>query len=435
LIGRGWAALGRLLGALALAAGLAASAPASAAAVGMADTAAAAAPTDGEMPAGLARAIASLTRYAPQKQIHSDTGAPNADIGRTPGSACEVMRVLMRAARKYPRSGLAAKIVELADWVVSLQSREAGAPYLGGVPSTPDLPDSAGHYYYAIDAAFCGDAMFAAHALVKDPRYLKSALAFADFLIAMHRGPGRVKPAGPAGLCEFVIGDDQPAWNCDTYVRSLVALPVLARATALTHKTRYAEAAASVRAMLVPGLQGAWEYASAPSPSDCDAGDCMVRWHRVQGPHREPDWFVYGDTLAYGLRALFEYEGPSPTVRSLYAEFSGYRSSAPAAKAYDGRIAFAGYMKPATREPDDASAYYDLVTLGILHNLRRTIAPEDFAIADRQLRGRALAASLRSWQLPFDLRPDTSPFIDLTAIANLAEAWLLPPADQGAPVQ
>ena len=377
------------------------------------------------MPAALTDAIAALMEQAPRKQIDPRTGDVNREIGRTPGAACEVIRFFSRVLTLYPqRDDIRGKLIALSNWVVGLQSHDAGTQWFGGVPSMPDLPGVAAHYYYTIDAAFCGNAMFAAYRVTRDHRYRRAAYRFADFLLAMHRGPDRPAAAsGVTGFCEFVIAGQPGVWNCDNYVKSMLALPVLAQAARLKPDDSYAKAAAEARAFLVPGLAGAWEYASAASVRSCAVGDCVPQWQRVPGPRKERNWFVYGDTLAYGIRALFEYEGPSDTVRRLYTEFSTYQGKGSSA-AYDGRIAFAGYMKPASREPDPESAYYDLVTLGILHPVRRAIAAADFRIADRQLRDRMLVAASRSWKMDFEKRAETEQFIDISTIANLAEAYL-----------
>jgi hypothetical protein len=375
----------------------------------------------------LDEAIALLLRYSPNKQINPQTGAGNPAIGKTPATACEVVRLFaLVLVDDGSRDDARAKLAFLSDWVVRLQEKRTETPWYGGVPSTPDLPGVAARYFYSIDAALCGQAMFAAYEATQQSKYLVSAIRFADFLVAMHVGLSvNVPKASPAGFCEFVVAGSTPAWNCDTYVKSLLALPVLAQAALVSHQDRYARVASEARAFLVPGLEGAWEYATHDVARHCRKRPCRVTWRRIAGPHNEPDWFVYGDTLAYGIRGLFDYEGPSVTVRALYGEFSTYYGQATSTGAYDGRIAFAGYMRPGIRAPDEASAYYDLVTLGILHKVRQVIAPADFLIADHQLRTQALAAAGRSWKLGFDLRSQTEAYIDLTTITSLAEAYLL----------
>lgn len=381
----------------------------------------------------LAPIRASVLRHAPYKQVAPQNGEPNRKIGRAPGSACEVIRFLAALVRSDSFDSEAmTKAKTLADWVIGLQETAEDTPSFGGVPSTPDLPAPANRYYYAIDAGFCGAAMFALHDQTKDDRHLKSGLRFADFLVQMHSGSGRpyARPAGePDGFCEFVVNaDSAPAWNCDRHVKNLAALPVLHRAAALTGKSQYDAAAKSARAFLVEGLSGAWEHADAKALADCPRASCQGVWRRVQGPKGQPDHFTYGDTLAYALRGLFEYEGPSPTVRILYDRFAGYRGRDSRTRAYDGRIAFAGYMHPASASPDPFSAYYDLVTLGIVHGLRRSVRPDHYALADKVLRQRLASVPQLPWKMEFDLSVPDGELVDLTTLANLGEAMLLPAA-------
>lgn len=376
---------------------------------------------------------AFVLQHAPYKQVEPRTGAPNKEIGRTPGSACEVIRFLAALARRDRFDTEAIdKANELAGWVISLQDTRSASPTYGGVPSTPDLPEPASRYFYAIDAGFCGAAMFELHDLTKDERYRQAGLRFADFLVHMQSGRGRpyARSSGaPDGFCEFIVNaGPEPAWNCDRHVKTLSALPVLRRATALSGKAHYEEAAKSARELLVEGLTGAWEYAKAAQLAQCRDSTCPKAWRRVAGPNGERDYFVYGDTLAYALRGLFEYEGPSPTVRMLYDRFAGYSGKDSKTRQYDGRIAFAGYMRPASASPDPFSAYYDVVTLGILHGLRRAVRPDHYAIADKVLRSRLVSAAQLSWKTEFDLSLPKGEFVDLTTLANLGEALVLPAA-------
>jgi hypothetical protein len=376
---------------------------------------------------------AFVLRHAPYKQVDPQTGNPNKNIGRTPGSACEVIRFLAVLARTDPSDSEArTKAEELARWVISLQDARSGSPTNGGVPSTPDLPAPANRYYYTIDAAFCGNAMFALYDLSKDDRYRQSGLRFADFLVRMQSGPGRpyARPAGaPDGFCEFIVNSGPtPAWNCDRHVKALIALPVLRQAAILSGKPHYEASARSAREFLVEGLSGAWEYAEAAVLAQCRERACPQAWRRVKGPKGEPDTYVYGDTLAYGLRGLFESEGPSLTVRTLYDQFAGYKGKDAKTRQYDGRIAFAGYMHPASASPDPSSAYYDLVTLGILHGVRLAVRPDHHAVADRVLRSKLATAAQLSWKMNFDLSLPRGEFVDLTTLANLGEALVGPAA-------
>ena len=391
------------------------------------EPAGAAQPSTSPADSTLGQVVQFLVLHAPKKQVDPKTGAANPKIGRTPGSACEVVRFLAKALQHNPSNSAAAdKMRRLADWVRSLQSMDRSRPRYGGVPSTPDLPRPANTYYYAIDAAFCSDAMFRLHELTGEDRYLKSAIAFAEFLLSMHAGPEKQRSGTANGFCEYVVDDGiKAAWNCRRYVKLLIALAPLAKAGKLTKQRRYDDAAHSARSFLVPGLSGAWEYAEVGGQAGCSGRTCAPAWRRVQGPQKQPDMFVYGDTLAYALRGLLEHEGLSSDVRTLYDQFAGFTGKGPKSRAYDGRIAFAGYMQPGTRSPDEFSAYYDLVTLGLLHELRRTYRKEHFDVANAVLAKISSSPSQLSWKMTFDLVVPPDDYVDLTTLANLGEALLL----------
>lgn len=364
-----------------------------------------------------------LVAHSPKKQVAVDNGMANPAIGRTPGSACEVIRFLTKYVKIYGADNTAEnKLRELADWVVGLQSAERGRPRYGGVPSTPDLPAPSNTYYYAIDAALCGDAMYRAHEVTGREQYLKSAVAFSDFLVTMHTGPGKQSESTKeTGFCEYVVDDGvNKAWNCRRYVKVLLALPTLRKAASVTKRQHYDVVARSSRKFLVAGLAGAWEYAE-----ECGSRACTPTWRRVQGPQKQPDFFVYGDTLAYALRGLFEFEGLTQDVRSLYDRYAGFAGKDQKTRAYDGRIAFAGYIHPASKSPDEFSAYYDLVTLGILHELRRAHRKDHFEAAEKALTKIVASASKLSWKMNFDLSVPASDYVDLTTLANLGEALLV----------
>jgi hypothetical protein len=316
-------------------------------------------------------------------------------------------------------------MIELGDWILSIQENDAHQLHFGAVPSTPDLAPPSNRYFYTIDAAFCGEAMFELARITQERRFMTSALGFATFLVHMSEGPApRLSTARPGGFCEFIVASGPPIWNCNRYVKNLVALPFLRAMTRHTGDARYEAVAYSAREFLLPGLEGAWEYAEA-NPS-CAARNCTPVWRRIQGPYREPDMFVYGDTLAYALRGLFEYEGLSPDVRRLYAGFSSFKGTGPRTLLYDGRIAFPGYVRPALKAPDEFSAYYDTVTLGLLHRLRRAFSADHFSAADSVLLNRIARTPHVTWRMDMGLEIPQRGWADLSTLASLGEAALTP---------
>lgn len=363
-----------------------------------------------------------IVQHAPQKQLDRQTFIANAEIGRTPGAACESARYLANLVDRGRASEAAKrKLTELLDWIVQLQATDSGKPWKGGVPSTPDLPGAGSSYYYAIDAALCGEAVFRAHAVLGTPALLDSGIGFAEFLVKMQTGPGLPRDrVGNRGFCEFVVRGTAPAWNCASYTKLLIGLVVLKHAYEATGRHEFQAAAARARNFLLPGMTGAWEFADACK----GAANCKPSWHRIAGPHHEKDYFVYGDTLAYGLRGLFLYEGASATVRSLYQDYTTYTGAGPKTAAYDPTLGFAGYLVPSQKTADEFSAYYDLVTVGILNEVKRAVAPGDFRKSTALLQSRGLEAAGLSWRLEMDQSIRPTRFIDITTIANVGDALL-----------
>lgn len=381
-------------------------------------------PGDGALASDNATAVSrireAIITHAPYKQWDIRTGAGDQSIGRTPGAACEAIRFLAQDAAVNGSHASRAAAIRLSDWIVSLQEASRHLPVAGGVPSTPDLPAPANTYHYAIDAAFCAEAMMDMAGLTADRRYTRSALDFGGFLLAMMRDENgmRLRNATDSGLCEAVLQSSSaiPAWNCRRYTKSLMALPVLARLHSLRPNRGYRAAAAQIRKTLMPGLEGFWEYAEGPVR--------QAQWRRIQGSHGEPDHFVYGDTLAYGLQGLFRFEGDSLDVRRVYQRIMEIRSRTPDTSGFDPLIALPGYITAQDAAPDPLSAYYDVVTSGLLHPVRMGLAPDDARNSAGALRKIVLAAPQLTWRVNFSLRPPAEEIADISTLSASGLALL-----------
>jgi hypothetical protein len=377
----------------------------------------------------LADGIANMImRIAPYKRFDLHTKTADMTTGRTPGSACEALKFLIAYSQVRPdNKPVNEKIESLAQWIARLQATNRDLPSYGGVPSTPDLPFPQNQYYYAIDSAFCADAMIRLYRRSYDTRYLRSAVAFADHLVAMQGGPESWPlglAAAPYGFCEFSTQENaHAAWNCDAYVKLFVALAPLKEISRLTGNPLYYDVALKARHFLVPGLSGAWEYAEAPGRC-CSEISGEPHWRRISGSHGEKDWFVYGDTLAYALSGLYQFDEDRTDVKKLYLDFTAYGPGGPRTQTYDGRIAYAGYLAPQTRTADDLSAYYDLTTLGILYPLRAELEPEDAKLSSDALLKYMGTASSASWLLRMDFSAPAHEIVDITTLANIGMACL-----------
>jgi hypothetical protein len=370
----------------------------------------------------------AVVEHAPYKQHDPARSRYNLEVGRTPATACDAMTFLVLYLERFPEDHAArSKLMDLGRWVLDLQDGTSEAYGLRAVPSTPDAPAPGDRFFYAIDAALCGRAMLETYRLTGEETYLDSAIGFGLFLEHLGEAQERVfaRTTANGSFCEYAVPQGQGlAYNCDSYVKTMVALGFLKDLTAATGQRRFLERAMAARRFLLPGLEGAWEYADAQAALQCRQAPCPVQWRRVPGSHGEPDHFVYGDTLAYALAGLHAFEGASADVSRLYRQFAAYRGDSSQTYGYDGSIAFAGYIEAAAARPDPASAYYDVVTIGILSALRRDLAPEhdtrawsflDRLIAqDRQPR----------WGVGFEGEPIGIDYIDLTTLSTIGAAAL-----------
>lgn len=369
----------------------------------------------------------AILAFAPYKQVATSEMRPDTEIGRTPAAACDSV-IFLADYLQYRSDDAAArsKLQELSEWVIDHQAQAQRRIGLPGVASAPDADPPYDTFYYAIDGGLCGDAMLAAAAATGEARYYRSALGFGDFILALgaeHRRRSNEAGIRQSAFCEYVAPAGRGlAFNCAAYVKNGLLLGFLKRLSDVSNDTRYAAAASRARPMIVEGLAGAWEYADEPSP--CGTAPCEPIWKRVQGSRAEPDTFVYGDTLAYGLRGLFEYEGASPQVRELYQRLMSFRGRDPRTAAFDPRVAMAGYMKTASWAPDEESAYYDLVTIGILQPIRLSLAPQHSELASRFLSNVISSDGLVPWGVGFEGQDIGIETFDLTTLSVLGRAVL-----------
>jgi hypothetical protein len=370
-----------------------------------------------------------VLEHAPLKQYLPKTGRATG-IGRTPGAACDAMAFLARLIDLHgPDARASDKMHELALWVIDLQRQSLARVDMAAVPSTPDAPPPDDGFYYAIDAAICGRGMLKAHRVTGDPAYLMSARGFGDVLELMAEQQEAVfeNASARGGFCEYAsLVDGRVVYNCDSHVKLLYAVGFLRELAEAAGEPARLTRARAAREFLIQGLRGAWEHADASATRACPRAPCAVVWRRVDGPKGEPDRFVYGDTLAYALAGLYIYEGASPQVADLYRRFSSYEGHDPRTRRFDGRIAFAGYMIPELQAPDPFSAYYDLVTIGLLRSLRRDIAPEHDARAWAFLQRILRPNRVPRWGVDFDGSALGVDAADVTMLATLGVAALTP---------
>ena len=248
-----------------------------------------------------------------------------------------------------------AKIVELADWILTQQCTDSEKHAYGGFKSAEDSPQ-----YYSVDACRTIPALLKAYELTTDAAYLNSAtLAGATFLYNMQHKPSQlsVHDRYYGGFARAVTLADQ--WHGQMDVEclyGLIALKTLCESDP-ANKDKYETMMLDAAGFYRKGLEGFHVYYDPP-PSGDD------QWHRTG--HDEST--VFDDALAYALLGVYAYEGWSSTVQKAYAFLNAIGASAQY-PAYNPAVCWAGYINVAARTP--ACDYYDNVTAGILSQIRR----------------------------------------------------------------
>lgn len=357
-----------------------------------------------------------VLEHAPYKHYDPITDTHFETTKRTSAAACEAITFLSNYYSDYQAdSAVKDKMIELADWVKSIQASDKSTVYYGGVPSTPDLEGASGTYHYSIDASFCGQAMLDAYRVTNKYKYFVSAKRFGEFLRIMQSPHeyGLIPEGATRGaFCDFIVGANN-AWSCNLKTHNLIGLSFLKNLSTATGNAKYKDYAAKARDVLVEGLRGGWEFGHI--------NGSKIEWHRITGPYHEPDHFVYGDTISYALQGLHGYEGLSEDVKDIYELFTGYDGHQP--NNYDGRIALAGYVIPSIQSPDYYSSYYDIVTLGILSELRNEGYSEDFNMSLSLVN--AMDGDTLYWNKNFDFSIRDTNLIDITTLVHVGNAIIL----------
>jgi hypothetical protein len=296
--------------------------------------------------------------YAPYVYVVPGSG-PDPGWGRAAFSAAFAVDFLFEAyfdpqfdARS---SEIEAKIVDLADWVLTQQCTDDEKQAYGGFKSSEDRTA-----YYSVDACRTVPALLKAYELTSNTTYMNGATLAADtFLYNMQHKPSQlgVHDQYHGGFARAVTLED--AWLGQTDVEclyGLIALKMMCESDP-ANKDKYEAMTADAVDFYRLGLEGAYLYFD-PLPS----GD--GKWHRTGAG----DSTVFDDCLAYALLGVYDDEGWSPTVQKTYQLLNAVGAS-PQYPAYNPAVCWAGYLNVVTKAP--ACDYYDCVTAGILGRLRR----------------------------------------------------------------
>ncbi|MCW4016809.1 MAG: hypothetical protein NWF06_10600 [Candidatus Bathyarchaeota archaeon] len=292
--------------------------------------------------------------YAPYFYVIPGTGV-DTQWGQGPAPAAHAIDFL---AETYESSqfeeqitDIFDKIVELADYLVSIQCTDDGKLAYGGFQSK-----DGSEQYYSIDAMRAIPALLKAYDITGTSSYLDCAtLAGETFLYSTQHQPSNlgVHDQYYGGFAQAVTIADE--WFGEMHIIDLYGLIGLQMLYSKTGETVYQSMIDDATAFYRSGFEALY---SRYSPLPTGDGE----WHRIA----ESD-VVYDDDFGYALNGLFSYEGWSCTVKQVYDYINAIGSSADY-PAYNPAVCWSGYVDVVARKVD--SNYYDAVTSGILWQLR-----------------------------------------------------------------
>jgi len=265
------------------------------------------------------------------------------------------------------QAAIRAKIIALADWVLTQQCLEERRSAYGGFQSNElGIP-----MYWSVDAGRCIPALLKAYALVGTASYLDAAkLAGYTFLYNMQHQPEfiGVHDKYYGGFARYVEIDD--AWAQQMDVENLydfIGLKMLADTYDAANKTRYETMMSDAVAFLRSGFEDLYLWFD-PKP----IGD--GKWHRVGLTETQ----IYDDPMSFALLGLYTYEGWNLTCQRVYNFLQSIRPSAEY-PGYNPAVCWPGYIDVVTRFP--ACNYYDNITSGILWRIRAAHDKSSFQFA------------------------------------------------------
>ncbi len=259
-----------------------------------------------------------------------------------------------------------AKVVSLANWLLTQQCVEPAKKAYGGFKSSESATD-----YWSIDAGRAIPALLKAFEHTSTLAYLDAAiLAGSMFLDSMQHSPmtDGVHDRYYGGFAQSITLAG--TWSGQMPVENLyclIGLKMLAETYDTANAALYNQMMTDATIFLREGLESLWLYFS-PLPSG--DGD----WHRVGINGTE----IYDDPISFALLGLYDYEGWSTTCQRIYNFVQCIRASG-RYPAFNPDVCWSGYIDVTTRFP--ACAYYDGVTVGILSKIRKECDPSAYKLA------------------------------------------------------
>jgi hypothetical protein len=334
--------------------------------------------------------------HSPYKQYDPGTETYNPAIGRTPSSAGESIRYLRKVYEITQNSTILQKIKELADYLVEIQNvTDETVGWYGGFPSLEGATT-----YYSIDAVFGGEGLLDAYELTSNDTYLERAEKAAGFLRHMQtRDEVGLVDEYYGGFCEYVDSSNG-AYLTRMYTKLLLAVPFLDRLYKITGNVSYVEMRDDSLNFLRNGLTSYYEYFDPPPYGD-------KNWHRISVND------VYADSVAYALRALYEYEGLSDTVKSVYDFYQSFGG-------YDTRFGWAGYLNVVDKLND--SNYYDVAVTGLLSEIRMAYDWDSYTFSRKK--AKELGDRILYWGLNFTYEANVTRWQDTVTASEIGSLFI-----------
>lgn len=295
---------------------------------------------------------------------------PDATFGKAAFAAAFALEYLYEAysAGQFSstKADILARIVELADFILTQQCTNAALKAYGGFEST----DGSG-YYYSIDGGRCIPALLKAYELTKDSDYLDAAkLAGYTFLYNMQHDIADLGLTDTyyGGLAQYVT--DADAYSTVMMVEDLydlIGLCMLARVYDKANAARYNAIMEDMVRFYRSGFEDFYLYYQPP-PSGLGV------WYRIGLSDEQ----IYDDPVSYALLGLYTYEDYSETVQRVYDFIQSIPQNG-TYPAYQPCVCWPGYINVVTKAPD--CAYYDAVTIGILESIRKVVDKPSYELA------------------------------------------------------
>ena len=264
------------------------------------------------------------------------------------------------------QAAILAKIVSLADWLLTQQCVDPAKKAYGGFVNV-----ESGTEYWSVDAGRCIPALLKAYALTNTLGYLNGAkLAGYTFLYTMQTQPAilGIHDRYYGGFANKVTISD--TWDTIMSIENLyclIGLKMLNDTYDAANAEVYTAMMVNAAAFLRDGFEQLYLYYQPP-PSGSGV------WYRVGLSNTE----IYDDPVSFALLGLYTYEAWSLSCQRVYNFLEAIRASG-SHPAYWPEICWPGYVDVVTRFP--ACAYYDAITSGILWKIRKERDPPSFKLA------------------------------------------------------